>query len=294
MLIHTQQLNNDTLNALKRLLHTCKQTDGHAISFYRDLLSQPRPKPQTLLSFKNEQLIGFAAVFFFEHNIGEISLFVDPKHRKQGIGRELLNTLLPLIQQDRPVETLLFSTPHSLHEATLIQRGFQYQGSEYEMQREIHQTITQTSNQLTIRQATAADVKTLCYIDSQCFPTSPSFSEARFQTILSHPDHTLFIAIYGDTIIGKAHITWHEKTAYLSDLATLPTMQRRGFGRALITHCMNHVLTHAQTSITLSVETHNKNALHLYQDLDFCVSNAIDYWSCPFSHLYPTDAPSVS
>ncbi len=283
MLIYTQQPDSTALAALDVLVATCKQADGNAIALYRDLLAHYRSRPCSLLHYEGNQLIGFAAVFFFEYDVGEITLLVAPTHRKKGIAHGLLQTMLALIQADRPIETLLFSTPHGLYDAELLHRGLQYAGSEYEMQRKSHEPLALNIHTLSIREATPADIDTLCAIDSQCFPVGQPSSETRFANLLMRPDHTLFLAIHEQAVIGKAHLARHAQAAHLSDIAILPTLQRQGFGRALITHCINHALTWPQTNVTLGVETSNQNALQLYLHLGFTISNAIDYWGCPFT-----------
>lgn len=283
MLISTQHLDSNALDALDALVAACKKVDGNAIAIYRDLLTHYRSRPCSLLHYEGDQLIGFAAVFFFEHDVGEISLLVAPTHRKKGIAHGLLHTMLGLIEADRPIETLVFSTPQGLYDAELLHRGLQHQGSEYEMQRESHEPLALNIHTLSILEATPADIDTLCAIDRNCFPTSQPSSETRFGNLLIRPDHTIFLAIHEQAVIGKAHLARHAQDAHLSDVAILPALQRQGFGRALITHCINHALTWPQTKVTLGVETSNQHALQLYLDLNFTISNAIDYWGCPFA-----------
>jgi ribosomal-protein-alanine N-acetyltransferase len=290
-ILYIQQLDDHTLSALDALLARCQREDGHGISIYRDLIAQHRPTPCTLLNYTGDKLTGFAAVFFFEHNEAEIALLVDPAYRHQGLGNELLRTLLTLIQDERPVDSICFSTPHGLHNTALTQRGFQYQSSEYEMQR--HSEIPLPMNlPLTVREASLNDIAVLSSIDNQCFPASYPYSSDRLYTLLTRPQYTIYLALKDNLIIGKSHLAWHDPMARLSDIAVVPSMQRQGIGRALITHCLNQALLLHRPTVTLSVETLNQHALNLYQHLGFTVSSAIDYWSCPFLDLYEHVLPS--
>jgi len=284
MIIHTQHLEHETIAALNALSAICQHHDGNKIATYTELLIHQRPKPDSLLYYKNKQLIGFAAVFFFEYDNAEISLLVHPQYRKKGYGHTLLHTLLESIQKSRPVGNVNFSVPHGLNTDSLTAHKLQYQSSEYEMQFQIQHPVDIHLDSLDIRVATHADMQVLCLIDQTCFPKTHPYSMHRFETLLSREDHLIFVASYQNQMIGKAHLSWDKKAARLSDIAVLPTMQGQGFGKKIITYCLNQALKIPQSNITLSVETHNKNALNLYQHLGFQVINAIDYWEGLFKY----------
>lgn len=282
VITHLEHLDQQTIEALEGLASTCQQEDGNKIAIYTDLLANQRPKPSSLLYYKEDQLIGFAAAFFFEHDTAEISLLVHPKYRKKGYGKRLLNTLLHSISASRAVSTLTFSTPHDLYNQTLIKRGLKYQGSEYDMQYQVTQPCALDLQDLSIRVATFMDMEILCLIDQTCFPSTHAYSVYRFETLLARNDNTIYVASYQNKVIGKAHLTWNKKMARLSDIAILPSMQNQGFGKKIIVYCINQALKIPQPNITLSVETHNKNALTLYQNIGFHITSALDYWSCSF------------
>jgi ribosomal protein S18 acetylase RimI-like enzyme len=285
MIIHTQHLQQETIEALNALVDISRQKDGNKIAIYTELLMHQRSKPDSLLYYKQKQLVGFAAVFFFEHDTAEISLLIHPEYRKKGYGNALLRTLLESVQESRPVSKITFSIPHGLHKDSLTARNFQYQNSEYEMQLQLQQPLDVDFKPLEVRVATHADMETLCLIDQICFPTTHPYSVYRFETLLAREDNLIFVASFENQIIGKAHLSWDKKSARLSDIAVLPAMQNQGFGKKIIAYCLNQALKIPQTNITLSVETHNKNALNLYQHLGFNVINAIDYWECLFKYI---------
>lgn len=282
MIIHTEHLDQKAIELLEALTDACQQADGNKIAIYSDLLANQRPKPCSLLYYNQNQLIGFAGAFFFEHDTAEISLLIHPTYRKQGYGKTLLRTLLHSIQESRAVSTVTFSTPHDLYNQTLIDRGLQYQGSEYEMQYQAHKPLSSDFKDINIRVATIDDMDILCLIDQTCFPSTHAYSAYRFETLLARADNTIYVVTHQNQIIGKAHLAWNKKMARLSDIAILPAMQNQGFGKKIIAYCINQALEIPQPNITLSVETHNKNALSLYQNLGFHIISALDYWSCSF------------
>ncbi len=285
-MIHlTEQLNTHELKSLEQLAKRCKTEDGNKIAFYPDLLANKRPKPSSVLLFNKNILIGFASAFFFELDKAEITLLVHPKHRGHHLAKTCLQTLLDNITQYRPVPKLSFSVPRGLWQQALLQQGLVYQNSEYEMKYVAPKACSLSSNlqDINVRQATFEDMPILCELDQRCFPSTNAHSEFRFNTLLTRKQHAIFVLIQQNRIIGKAHVNWDSKTAFLSDIAILPEMQQQGFGTKIIAYCIDFAHQLPQKNIRLSVETHNQNALKLYSHLGFHITNAIDYWECSFS-----------
>ncbi len=282
-MIHlTEQLRPKEIDALNLLVKRCKKEDGHRIAFYPDLLAHKRPKPRSVLLFHEAQLIGFAAAFFFELDCAEIALLIHPSHRRHHLAKKCLRFLLDDIARFRPVPKLCFSTPHQNSTETLSAQGFHYLHTEYEMKYGRHSSLANDKQHL-IRQASFADMQPLCELDQRCFPSTHAYSQARFQTLLQREQHVIFVLLENDRIIGKAHVNWDKKTAFLSDIGVLPEKQHQGLGTQLIEHCIQFAHNIPQRNIRLSVETYNQNALKLYLHLGFKPINAIDYWEVAFS-----------
>lgn len=278
----TEHLNKSDLQALSQLVKRCKKEDGHRIAFYPELLANKRPKPSSVLLFHQNQLIGFAAAFFFELDCAEITLLIHPAHRRRHFSKACLRPLLHEIARFRPVSKLSFSTPHHLWTTALKEQGLTYLHTEYEMKYGGHEAPLNLDS-LVIRRASFDDMQALCNLDQRCFPSTHAYSEARFHTLLQREKHVIFVLLKNNTIIGKAHVSWDEKTAFLSDIAVLPEKQHQGFGTKLIAYCVQFADTIPQRNIRLSVEAYNNHALKLYLHLGFKNINAIDYWECLFS-----------
>jgi ribosomal protein S18 acetylase RimI-like enzyme len=287
MLLLTQQLDSATLHALEQLMQQCKQHDGNMIAYYPKLLSNPRLKPATLLQYNtHQQLIGFASVFFFELNVADIALAVTPTQRQHGIAHQLLQHLLMSIQQERPVDIIRFSLPSQRYTEILTQRHFTYHHSEYDMETTVSADLClDHHDELQVITARSTHIACLQALDKQCFPHSLGFSTERFIELINDPHYVIRLLVYRGEVIGKAHLSFDPNSTRLSDIAILPAYQGQGFGRKLITHCMQHAASTHTTHMNLSVEAKNTQALRLYQHLGFTISNAIDFWQIPFSRL---------
>jgi GNAT superfamily N-acetyltransferase len=125
-------------------------------------------------------------------------------------------------------------------------------------------------------------IATLRELDTQCFPHGVTFSPARFKELILATNYQISLITHQAQIIGKAHLAYKDHTTRLSDIAIHPDFQRRGYGRKLISYCMNQAYLNGKRQFSLSVETSNLHALTLYQHLGFHISNAIDFWQRPF------------
>jgi ribosomal protein S18 acetylase RimI-like enzyme len=278
MIKNTNQMNEQQLDELKQLAEQCKQQEGSTPNLYTYILSQQRAFPASFLYYKQQALVGFISAYFFYDDAVELSLLVHPLYRKQGIAKQLLQSILPLVQLHHYAR-LIFSAPTNLNHSVFLSYGYAYSHSEYYMERSDLTPILDSSRNLTFTKATIKDIDTLCALDDLCFPEQHGDLLKRFEHILDNRKYELFVAYLHNTPIGKAHIRWESKGATLSDIAITPQQQGKGYGTALIAHCINQALSEGKPAINLDVETHNKRALDLYTRLGFTVHNACDYWT---------------
>ncbi len=289
-LISNHQLNNEQLTDLDALCAACKQTDGNAIPLYQHLLCQQRTKASNILVYQQQQLVGFLSVYFFYEEACEIALLIHPDHRRQGIALQMLKEVLPLIRAEH-ITTLIFSASHYRENASLLATNFRYKFSEYAMKRDDNLPLVVENSELVVHLAQDEDLSDLCTIDRSCFPKQVATTSARFHALINDANYSIFVASHQHRLIGKAHIAWQENGARIVDVAILPSMQRQGYGRALLAHCINYAVAKHKYNLNLDVETSNQSALNLYLDLGFSVHNACDYWTisvetlCSLYHL---------
>lgn len=284
MIENTNQLNEQQLQDLKKLSELCKKKDGSIPNLYTHILTQYRTFPASLLYYHDKQLIGFLSVYFFYDDAVEIGLLVHPAHRKQGIAKQLLQTIFPLIQFQNYFK-LIFSIPSVANNKFLLDARYTYCHSEYYMERGDLSPILEYKHQLTFRLAHVDDIPILCSLDECCFPQKHGNLPDRFSHLLNNREYNILLAYHEHRLIGKTHIRWDEKGATLSDIAVYPEQQDKGYGSTLIAHCINKALEEGKPLLNLDVETHNKRALNLYTRLGFVVQNACDFWSIDIDDL---------
>ncbi|RUR20718.1 GNAT family N-acetyltransferase [Legionella sp. km535] len=284
MITNLNQLNQHQLKELEGLMAICKKSDGSIPNTYIHILSQVRTLPASSLYYEKEELIGFLSAYFFYEDAVEIALMVKPSERKRGIARQLIESIIPIIEYHE-FQRLIFSSPSHLNDPWLLEKGFTYLHSEYYMEREELNPLLDTNKSLTFRKADMNDIPVLSAIDKACFPKHYVESVERFQHIIEGREYQIIIAIKNNKPIGKAHIRWQENGATLSDIAILPAYQGKGLGTSLITYCINQALIEGKPLLNLDVETHNLKALNLYSRLGFLIQNACDYWEINLKQL---------
>lgn len=278
MLNHTNQLNDRQLKDLERLTTVCKKKDGSVPNLYTHILAQPRALPASRLHYEDGQMMGFLSVYFFYDDAVEIGLLVHPLVRRRGIAKQLIQSIMPLVQTHH-FHHLIFSSPSHLNDHWLPQKGLTFLHSEYYMVRDDLNPLLDAPLSLIYRQATAKDIPVLLQIDEACFTKKESKPVDRFEQMLGDRQYLIILVFRDNQPIGKAHFRWEDKGATLSDIAILPVLQGKGLGTALIRYCINYALSEGKSHLSLDVETHNQRALNLYTKLGFRIENACDYWT---------------
>lgn len=280
MLMCLNGLSVNQLADIDRLLVKCKQHDGNSIPIYKHLIEKPHPLPCNILYYCKEQLAGYLRSFFFFHDACEISLMVDPNLRRKRIGTQLLEAILPIMQNEY-ISKLIFSTPHKINDEWFKELGLIYRNSELHMQYNLKNKLNVKINPAVIRFATHNDIHDLCTIDNYAFPNKKSEPESLFNSLLKTANCEIIVLTFENQVIGKAHIFTETDKIRLTDIGIHPEYRAQGYGRTLLKYCINHCLLRNKTNIVLDVETDNASAIKLYKNLGFEITNSHDYWYTP-------------
>ncbi|STX50103.1 N-terminal GNAT family acetyltransferase [Legionella busanensis] len=277
MLKRNSQLSTTQLEHVNKLALLCAIQDGGLPTLYQDILIKKRETESNILLYENDKLIGFLALYFFYEHACEASLLIDPAYRNQRIATKLFTQIMSLLKQ-KNMNDIIISFPASAALPWLEASGFNYHHSEYGMIRHSDELLSINNPRLFIRKAALADLNDLCAIDASCFSVHQNMTE-RFTLLLNDNKNTILLALKNKTPIGKAHIQWKPDIAHFSDIAILPSYQRKGLGSELLAHCINEALSKGRITIDLSVEASNQKALKLYQKYHFKVQEKQDYWA---------------
>lgn len=282
--LSVKQVSGQQLADLNALAARCRKADKNIINYYPHILEQHRPFASSLLYYQGQQLEGFASMFFFYESACELSLMVGPEFRRQGLARQMIRALMPLLQSQH-IQSIIVTSPAKQFSSLFEAYGFQYNHSEFQMERHGSHPVLLPQSKNLFRFAKMADEEDILHINALCFPEQDDQLQHRLTGLLNDRHYDIMLLQRGENILGKAHIRYHDNTAIFSDIGILPNFQGHGLGTELLAHCINHCLQEGYSLLCLDVETENTSALKLYTRLGFEVINACDYWQVDIRDL---------
>lgn len=277
MITQTAHLSSTQLKSLQKLSEVVSQHDGFTPPLYMHLLEKKRDCEGSILFYENGELIGFLAAFFFYEQACEVSLIVDPVHRKKGIATQLLCTILPLLKE-RGMQQIIVSMVAEINQSWIANTGCTFRQSDYHMDRFNFNPIAIPAPVLQIRQAQFQDIATLTEIEAACFAEIHSEPFMRYANLVYDTDYLILIAFHNQLPVGKAHIRWEEQHAQFFDIGITPKYQGRGFGTELVAVCINESLKKGKSKQSLDVVATNHSAIAIYKKLGFKTTMHHDYW----------------
>ncbi|MBC1458811.1 ribosomal protein S18-alanine N-acetyltransferase [Listeria newyorkensis] len=122
--------------------------------------------------------------------------------------------------------------------------------------------------EVTFRQATIADVKSLLRIENAVF--SSPWTEKAFRNEFYTNQYAYYIvAEQDDVIIGYAGVWMILDEGHITNVAIHPDQQGNGYGLALLTELLRIAQENNVTKLTLEVRISNTKAQQLYQKFGF-------------------------
>ncbi|AQY51800.1 ribosomal-protein-alanine acetyltransferase [Listeria weihenstephanensis FSL R9-0317] len=123
-------------------------------------------------------------------------------------------------------------------------------------------------NEITFRQATVDDIKSLLRIENAVF-TSP-WSEKAFRNEFYTNSYAYYIvAEQNEAVIGYAGVWMILDEGHITNVAIHPDQQGNGYGKALFTELLRIAQAENVTRLTLEVRVSNLKAQQLYQKFGF-------------------------
>ncbi|MBA3925798.1 ribosomal protein S18-alanine N-acetyltransferase [Listeria rustica] len=123
-------------------------------------------------------------------------------------------------------------------------------------------------NEVTFRQATIADVKSLLRIETAVF--SSPWSEKAFRNEFYTNQFAYYIvAEQNEAVIGYAGVWIILDEGHITNVAIHPDQQGNGYGKALLAELLRIAKEHSVTRLTLEVRVSNTKAQQLYKKFGF-------------------------
>lgn len=290
--------------AIRALADECVRRDALALKLELDYKMQVAhsaagaQRIQSLnefMCFSGAKLIGYIGCGFGGMDSAlEITGMVHPDHRRQDVFSLLYGLIMDECRRRGAHEVLALCDRTSASGQGFLRKiGAEYSFSEYEMRLggAFPEIREERLNGVTLRRATNADAgeiarqNALSYDEAEPsgesgageggagdFALLPEDEEARGMTI--------YLAEFGETIIGKVHVeTNSDEAGGIYGLVVLPEHRGKGFGRALLLAAIQKLRQAGTRDALLQVEAGNAKALGLYQSCGFQITSTMDYFA---------------
>lgn len=267
------------LLAVEVLSQICTQADGvapplqtvHNLNCHREMISW-------FLAYDESKLVGVLSVFQPMAKEAELSGFVHPQYRRQGIFSDLIALAKNEISCYGDTQILWMVNGGSEQGLHYVQnRGYHLKQIEYTLG--YAEALIQPSSNIVInlRRAQIEDLETVAIIQSSAFSEKQEDAIGIVTRILNDASRENFLGYYQDQPVASVSVFVEGQKANFNAVAVDSAFQGKGYGEAFMIQLMNHYLDRGYT-LTLEVNSENNRAYNLYKKLGFITLEAIHYY----------------
>ena len=278
-IIETNQLSLEQTHQIKTLESTVKQYDTTRKSVYlSNQFNENLDMPAFFLAYASERLVGILTVYADERPKAEITVFVHPEFRNQGIATKLKTKALAVLQQ-YGFNVMTFVTEKIFMDThPLMSKNWHYREEEVEylLQLLVLKDI-QSHQDVKVRLAIADDIETLANIQALAFESSVELGRQYVENALIDTEIELWSIIWRDEIVGTVSIDTSTDVDFYFGVAIHPSFQKQGIGKM----ALQSILRARQSKRVqqLQVEAENRAAIKLYTANGFDIISEIRYIS---------------
>ena len=244
---------------LFELVQECNKADGGYRLPYLDNNYNADPEmPAFFLAEMDGQTIGFLSVYADEPSQAEVSLYVLPAYRCQGVANQLLAAFAKVADKYDLTEIEYVAEQAFLNDQADFARRFDYQEGEAEI------WLTQSAQTFPLekREGIAA-------FQSQVFETPLDVALKYAQESISSSSSLLYILKKDGRVVASVSVDTDFGTNYFFGLAVDQDFQGQGLGSYLLLASMQDLNVRNGQDFQIVVEKQNTRALKLYKKLGF-------------------------
>ncbi len=282
-----------TLATVKRFVSRCKKSDGYLPIFYwSSIEDRKNPGTNEILCYtEDETLVGYLALYHFDAYEIEVTLSIDPAYRNPLFYALLWEQIKQSIKQC-PVEItrFVFTINQSFFSFKEFLQGLGARVFDctYKLaltaQSFSKMGILDDEKTLTFRKALKTDVPALLQLEVDNFQVSEGeYKQYLLQTTVD-PEKEIIVAVSHQKIIGKVHVQFVKKAAYLYDLCIDEREQGNGYGSLLVYRVLKDLFRRSFTKVL--VDATDESHLAWYESFNFKCIATIEHWRMSV-HLSP-------
>jgi mycothiol synthase len=261
--------NEEQIQLLLKLADRVREADGVQLPIAVHLF-QPGPQQATVRAVMDQnKMIGALVVMRFREP--EAMIFVDPDHRRKGIGTALVESYREELRGQNDLSGLLVADlASSSVEPFLRTVGFLFEEAEYQMEiSSIPVDQAPAPADLALRRATNKDRDALLAVHNAAFGQLAEGAAERLEVILAEEKRHFVLAEVKEEVVGMVRRGEWDGIGDITALGVVPKWRGQGIGRALLIDATRWLFQQGFSKVALEVATDNPNALQLYRSVGF-------------------------
>ena len=279
----TNQLTEQARKAAKALIAICQAHDQTFREPYLSNMLNFNPNmPAFFLYFQEGELLGLLTVYADDEDV-EVSILVDPSHRRQGIARAMYRSFEKEMAS-YPIRSVTFQTER------VFLDGHPDLASHWGLVEDEETETWLGRDRTPYALDSRSDVKVLLaepsYLDEIAQLHHQAFSDAE-QTLevsrryiteaLEDSDSLLYILLKEGQVIGVCTVDLSGNSNYLYGLAVAEAYRGQGYGSYLAKSVVNQLIAQNDKSFQIAVEDSNVGAKRLYEKIGFVKQTQVVY-----------------
>ena len=283
MIRATNQLTEKERKAAKALIASCQAYDQTFREPYLSNMLNFNPNmPAFFLYYQEGELLGLLTVYADDEDV-EVSILVDPSHRRQGVGRAMYRSFEKEMVA-YPIRSVTFQTERVFldrHPDLASHWGVvEDEETETWLGRDKTPYALDSRSDVKVLLADPAYVEEIAQLHHQAFsdPEETLDVSRRYITeALKDSDGLLYILLKEAQVIGVCTVDLSGNSNYLYGLAIAEAYRGQGYGSYLAKSVVNQLIAHNDKPFQIAVEDSNIGAKLLYENIGFVKQTQVVY-----------------
>lgn len=224
-------------------------------------------------------LVGaLSALDLFGLNTYEWAAVVDAQHRRQGIGRKLVETFKSSLTERQSSGEMATAYPSEAARGFLTALGYEYSSSEATLQAVAEEKTVQLPEDDEIRPYEQSDYLALQHMMELGFGDLAEETEQLIAQTEKNKHMQLMMYVEDHAPVGTISTTVREDELWITAFTVEPGYRRSGIGTTLLNWAQTEAVQKGQKWAMLDVELDNEAALRIYQQAGFVFKGQVDYY----------------
>lgn len=283
MIRASNQLTEKERKAVKALITSCQAYDQtYREPYLSNMLNFDPNMPAFFLYYKEGELLGLLTVYADNEDV-ELSILVDPNHRRQGIARALYKSFEEETAS-YPIQSVTFQTERIFlnHHPNLASHWGLIEDEETEtwLGRDRSPYTLDSRSDVKVLLADSSYPEEIAQLHHQAFSDAKETLEVSHRYIaeaLDDANSLLYILLKKGQVIGVCTVDVSGNSNYLYGLAVAEAYRGKGYGSYLAKSVVNQLILKNDKTFQIAVEDDNVGAKHLYEKIGFVKQTQVVY-----------------